>query len=32
MSHPDGETMIDFLLEKLTAFTGSDWEQEDDVI
>lgn len=26
-----GKELIDFLLGKLTAFTGPDWEQEDDV-
>jgi serine phosphatase RsbU (regulator of sigma subunit) len=26
-----GKELIDFLLSKLTAFTGPDWEQEDDV-
>jgi anti-sigma regulatory factor (Ser/Thr protein kinase) len=31
MSHADGGTMVDFLLEELAAFTGQDWEQEDDV-
>jgi serine phosphatase RsbU (regulator of sigma subunit)/anti-sigma regulatory factor (Ser/Thr protein kinase) len=29
--HPGGSSMIEFLLDKLTAFTGPDWEQEDDV-
>ncbi len=29
--HPGGTTLIDFLLSQLTAFTGRDWEQEDDV-
>jgi anti-sigma regulatory factor (Ser/Thr protein kinase) len=27
----DGAPTIDFLLGELTAFTGADWEQEDDV-
>ena len=26
-----GHDLIDFLLNKLSAFTGPDWEQEDDV-
>ncbi len=26
-----GKELIDFLLDKLAAFTGPDWEQEDDV-
>lgn len=26
-----GNDLIDFLLNKLAAFTGPDWEQEDDV-
>jgi serine phosphatase RsbU (regulator of sigma subunit)/anti-sigma regulatory factor (Ser/Thr protein kinase) len=26
-----GESMIDFLLADLASFTGSDWEQEDDI-
>ena len=26
-----GESLIDFLLARLVEFTGSDWEQEDDV-
>ena len=26
-----GKELIDFLLNKLVAFTGPDWEQEDDV-
>jgi serine phosphatase RsbU (regulator of sigma subunit) len=26
-----GKELIDFLLSKLAAFTGPDWEQEDDV-
>ena len=27
----DGLALIDFLLEQLAAFTGTDWEQEDDI-
>lgn len=30
-SHEGGKAMIDFLLDQLAAFTGDDWEQEDDV-
>jgi serine phosphatase RsbU (regulator of sigma subunit)/anti-sigma regulatory factor (Ser/Thr protein kinase) len=26
-----GRPVIEFLLDQLTAFTGADWEQEDDV-
>lgn len=26
-----GQELIDFLLGQLAAFTGSDWEQEDDI-
>jgi anti-sigma regulatory factor (Ser/Thr protein kinase) len=26
-----GQPVIDFLLDQLAAFTGADWEQEDDV-
>jgi serine phosphatase RsbU (regulator of sigma subunit)/anti-sigma regulatory factor (Ser/Thr protein kinase) len=26
-----GKDLIDFLLDRLAAFTGPDWEQEDDV-
>ena len=29
--HADDRTLIDFLLAELAAFTGPDWEQEDDV-
>jgi serine phosphatase RsbU (regulator of sigma subunit) len=29
--HPGGPELIAFLLDKLTGFTGSNWEQEDDV-
>jgi anti-sigma regulatory factor (Ser/Thr protein kinase) len=29
--HPDGSTLINFLLDELARFTGADWEQEDDV-
>ncbi len=28
---PGGIEQIGFLLNELRAFTGSDWEQEDDV-
>ena len=27
----DGQTIIDCLLNELQAFTGKDWEQEDDI-
>jgi serine phosphatase RsbU (regulator of sigma subunit)/anti-sigma regulatory factor (Ser/Thr protein kinase) len=30
-SHAGGAALIEFLLGQLAAFTGSDWEQEDDV-
>jgi serine phosphatase RsbU (regulator of sigma subunit) len=30
-AHPGGPTLIDFLLSELATFTGSEWEQEDDV-
>lgn len=30
-THADGETVHEFLLEQLAAFTGDGWEQEDDV-
>lgn len=30
-SHPGGVALIDFLLTELADFTGTDWEQEDDV-
>jgi serine phosphatase RsbU (regulator of sigma subunit)/anti-sigma regulatory factor (Ser/Thr protein kinase) len=30
-THADGATLHEFLLAELTAFTGPDWEQEDDV-
>jgi serine phosphatase RsbU (regulator of sigma subunit)/anti-sigma regulatory factor (Ser/Thr protein kinase) len=29
--HPGGGELIDLLLAELDAFTGPDWEQEDDV-
>jgi len=29
--HPGGADLIDYLLAQLAAFTGPDWEQEDDV-
>src|SRR5207237_1712845 len=29
--YKDDTTLIDFLLGELAAFTGPDWEQEDDV-
>lgn len=29
--HAGGAALIDFLLGQLAAFTGADWEQEDDV-
>ena len=29
--HPGGETLKDFLLTELRAFTGDDYEQEDDI-
>ena len=29
--HPDSTPVIDYLLSKLDGFTGSGWEQEDDV-
>jgi serine phosphatase RsbU (regulator of sigma subunit)/anti-sigma regulatory factor (Ser/Thr protein kinase) len=29
--HTDGDTLNDFLLAELAAFTGPGWEQEDDV-
>ena len=29
--HPDGPSLIDFLLSELTNFTGEGWEQEDDI-
>jgi serine phosphatase RsbU (regulator of sigma subunit)/anti-sigma regulatory factor (Ser/Thr protein kinase) len=29
--HPGGAALIDHLLEHLAAFTGPEWEQEDDV-
>ena len=29
--HPGGAELNDFLLNELASFTGSDWEQEDDV-
>ena len=30
-THPGGAALIDFLLGELAGFTGSGWEQEDDV-
>jgi len=30
-SSPDPSSLIDGLLVKLKDFTGTDWEQEDDV-
>ncbi|MCB8983594.1 MAG: SpoIIE family protein phosphatase [Ardenticatenaceae bacterium] len=30
-THGNGDTVKDFLLEELAAFTGPGWEQEDDV-
>ncbi|MCB8981969.1 MAG: SpoIIE family protein phosphatase [Ardenticatenaceae bacterium] len=30
-THADGDTVKDFLLDQLAAFTGPGWEQEDDV-
>jgi anti-sigma regulatory factor (Ser/Thr protein kinase) len=29
--HAGGSALIDYLLGQLAAFTGADWEQEDDV-
>ncbi|MBI1258375.1 MAG: SpoIIE family protein phosphatase [Chloroflexi bacterium] len=29
--HPGGDTLISYLKDALFAFTGADWEQEDDV-
>lgn len=29
--HPGGAALIEFMLEQLAAFTGAEWEQEDDV-
>lgn len=29
--HPGGPTLINFMRAELAAFTGSNWEQEDDV-
>jgi serine phosphatase RsbU (regulator of sigma subunit)/anti-sigma regulatory factor (Ser/Thr protein kinase) len=29
--HEDGSTLIERILDELRAFTGPDWEQEDDV-
>jgi serine phosphatase RsbU (regulator of sigma subunit) len=31
LEHRGGPALIDFLLTELAAFTGSNWEQEDDV-
>jgi anti-sigma regulatory factor (Ser/Thr protein kinase) len=30
-THADGDTLKEFLLDQLAAFTGPGWEQEDDV-
>ncbi|MFZ1401297.1 MAG: SpoIIE family protein phosphatase [Candidatus Promineifilaceae bacterium] len=30
-THADGDTLKQFLLDQLAAFTGPGWEQEDDV-
>jgi serine phosphatase RsbU (regulator of sigma subunit) len=30
-AHPGGATLIDSLLAELEAFTGDEWEQEDDI-
>ena len=30
-AHPDGTSLVDFLLNELKSFTGEGWEQEDDV-
>jgi serine phosphatase RsbU (regulator of sigma subunit)/anti-sigma regulatory factor (Ser/Thr protein kinase) len=30
-THANGDTLKDFLLDQLAAFTGPGWEQEDDV-
>ncbi|HKF36465.1 MAG TPA: SpoIIE family protein phosphatase, partial [Ktedonobacteraceae bacterium] len=30
-AHEDGKTLKQFILDDLAAFTGADWEQEDDV-
>jgi serine phosphatase RsbU (regulator of sigma subunit)/anti-sigma regulatory factor (Ser/Thr protein kinase) len=29
--HEDGNTLKEFVLDDLAAFTGADWEQEDDI-
>ncbi len=29
--HPGGSALVGYLLDELAAFTGNDWEQEDDV-
>jgi serine phosphatase RsbU (regulator of sigma subunit)/anti-sigma regulatory factor (Ser/Thr protein kinase) len=29
-NHPGGAALIEYLLDQLAAFTGADWEQEDD--
>jgi len=29
--HEDGKTLKEFVLDDLAAFTGADWEQEDDI-
>lgn len=30
-SHPGGPTLVEYLRDELTGFTGPDWEQEDDI-
>jgi len=30
-THPGGTALIDYLRTELASFTGSNWEQEDDV-
>jgi serine phosphatase RsbU (regulator of sigma subunit) len=30
-AHPGGATLIESLLAELEAFTGEEWEQEDDI-
>jgi serine phosphatase RsbU (regulator of sigma subunit) len=29
--HGEGETLVEFLMDKLRTFTGEGWEQEDDI-